>query len=161
MAMSASRRDSENERGTGTSWTERRGSASVRAPSRGARKATPNPSGAPIRTAPDTSSSSPADVGARRDHVGLHALGEAEKALTRLRQLATRRHAAKEPRAERLLERGNAPRHGGVVEAQAPRGAEDLAGARHGQEDAHVVPVHPRAPLTERLRNIMPEMLRA
>ncbi|MDT4876327.1 hypothetical protein FQZ97_1117590 [compost metagenome] len=54
MAMSASRRDNEKERGTGTSWMVRSGYCCVSRASLGARNVTPKPSGAPIRTVPDT-----------------------------------------------------------------------------------------------------------
>ena len=62
MAISASRRDSEKERGTGTSWMVSSRCRAVSSPRCLARKATPNPSGAPMRTVPETSSPSPASV---------------------------------------------------------------------------------------------------
>ena len=79
---------------------------------------------------------------ARGDHVALHALGNVEEALAGRRQLAAGGQPAKEFRAQRLLERCDAARDGGVVELQPLGGAEDLAGARHGKEDADVIPVH-------------------
>ena len=56
IARSASRSESEKLRGTGTSWIRKSGYASRNLPSRGARKALPNPSGVPMRTVPAKSS---------------------------------------------------------------------------------------------------------
>ena len=82
------------------------------------------------------------DLGARGDHVGLHALGDAEEALAGRRQLAAGGVAAEQFCVEGGLERGDAARHGGVVEVEPARRAEDLPGAGDGEEDAGVIPVH-------------------
>ena len=79
---------------------------------------------------------------ARGDHVGLHALGDRKKALAGRRQLAAGGEPAKQFCAERVLQRGDAARDGGVVELQPARRAEDLAGAGDREKDANVVPVH-------------------
>ena len=145
MAMSASRRDSENERGTGTSWIDSsRCSRGQRAEPRGeigdaetVRRADPHRAGDRLAFA--------GDLGARGDHVGLHALGDAEEALAGRRQLAAGGMAAEQLCAERLLQRGDAAGDGGVVELEPPRRAEDLPGAGHGEEDADIIPVHGNA----------------
>ncbi len=67
------------------------------------------------------------DLGAGGDHVGFHALGDGEEALAGRRQLAAGGEPAKELCAERLLQRGDPARDGGVVEFEPPRRAEDLA----------------------------------
>ena len=89
------------------------------------------------------------DFRAGGDHVGLHALGDAEEPLAGGRELAAGGEAAEEPCAERLLERGDTARHGGVVELEPARSAEDLAGTRDGKEDADIVPVHGNEPPVE------------
>ena len=142
MAMSASRRDSENERGTGTSWIDRsRMLGGQRAEARREigdaetiRRADAHRAGDRLAFA--------GDLGARGDHVGLHAFGDAEEALAGRRQLAARRVAAEQLCVERRLQRGDAAGHRGVVEVEPPRRAEDLPGTRDGEEDAGVIPVH-------------------
>ena len=144
--MSASRRDSEKERGTGTSWI-------FRSRCCGRQRAEPR------RQKGDAETVGRADahragnglvaagkLGARGDHVGFHALGDGEEALAGRRQLAAGGEPAKQLCAERVFQRGDAARDGGVVELQPARRAEDLAGAGDGEEDADVVPVHGGAP---------------
>ena len=82
------------------------------------------------------------DGRARGDHVAFHALGNVEKALAGRRQLAAGGQPAKQFCPQRILECGDAARDGGVVELQPLGRAKDLAGARHGEEDADVIPVH-------------------
>ena len=59
IAISASRREIEKARGTGTSSMTRPGWRSVSRQRRGARKAVPKPSGAPTRTVPERATSAP------------------------------------------------------------------------------------------------------
>ena len=147
MAMSASRRDSEKERGTGTSWMDK-------LPVLGGQRAEPRreigDAEAVRRADPHVAGDLLAfagELGARGDHVGLHALGHAEEALAGRRQFAAGGMAAEQLCAERLFERGEASRDRGVVELEPPRRAEDLPGARDGEEDADVIPVHGGRPI--------------
>ena len=140
--MSASRRDSEKERGTGTSWIFRSRCCAVeRAEARREEGDAETVRRADAHRARDGLAVA-GDLRAGGDHVGLHALGDVEEALAGRRQLAAGGEPAEQLCAKRLLQRGDAARHGGVVELQPPRRAEDLAGARDGKEDADVVPVH-------------------
>ena len=88
IAMSASRRESEKERGTGTSWMVRSGIARVSAPearreegrAETVRRADPHRAGK-RRSALPTS-------GARREHLRLHALGRGHEVLACRREIA-------------------------------------------------------------------------
>ena len=142
MAMSASRRDSEKERGTGTSWI-------VRSRMLRGQRAEPRREEGDAETVGRADAhrarnilALAGDLGAGGDHVGFHALGDGQETLAGRRQFAAGGEAAKQLCAERLLERGDAARDRGVVESEPPRRAEDLAGAGDGEEDADVIPVH-------------------
>ena len=104
-------------------------------PSRGARNDTPNPSGA-------------TQGRLRRQHLGLHALGVGEEGFAFAGQPAAIGAAHHQLRAERGLKRRDTAGGGGVVDAQALGGRQDLPGPGDSKKDPDVVPVHPAYPNT-------------
>ena len=83
-----------------------------------------------------------ADIGARGDHVSFHPLRDSQKAFAGRREFRPCRQPAEELGFEGGFESRHAPRYGGMIEFEPLRRAEDLARSRHGQEDAHVIPIH-------------------
>ena len=71
-----------------------------------------------------------------------HFLGRAEEALAGAGQLRAGRAPVEQFRAERGLQRRDPAADGRMVEPQALGGGDELPGARDGEEDPDVVPVH-------------------
>ena len=75
----------------------------------------------------------------------LHLRLDAERRLLHLEARLGGRPAVRapleEPHADAPLQRADAPRHRGVVHAQRAGGAGDGARARHGEEEAEIVPI--------------------
>ncbi len=82
------------------------------------------------------------EIGLRREHLRLDALGRDEEALALRRHAAAGGAALEELGAELFLERRHAAGNGRMVNAELARRGEELARARGGQEDADIVPIH-------------------
>jgi len=82
-----------------------------------------------------------ADIALDRQRLGLHALGLGEEPLAMGGQRVALGAALEELGLQRLLQRGDAARDGGVIGAEPARCGGQAARARHGQKEAEVVPV--------------------
>ena len=119
-----------------------RDSARPARPSSRRQKQVPNPSGAPIRTVPESARSAPADLARDRQRLGLHGLGLGEEPLAMLGQGVALRAALEELGLERAP-RGREMRRETVAWSAPSRRAADGQAARAGdrEEEAQVVPV--------------------
>ena len=141
MARSASRSDSEKLRGTGTSCSCNPGYSVRNRVSRGAMKALPNPSGAPMRIVPATSSCPPICAAPVSTSASMRSA-----VLSNLRAIFGQDRAARGPvkqaRAQIGLKRCDMPAEPRLAHAKARGRAQHLTLARDSQEIAQVVPVH-------------------
>ena len=71
----------------------------------------------------------------------LHPLGHLHRLRAQVRQLPAAGRAGQHPPAQRLLQRGNPARHGGVVQPEGLRRRRELRGAGDRQEDKQVIGV--------------------
>ncbi len=100
------------------------------------------PSGAPMRTSPLSSTSTPeTSAWACRKALSICSAA-ARKRSPALVSRAPVVQPLEQPRAERRFERRDAAARRRVVEPEPPRRGDELPGARHREEDADIVPVH-------------------
>lgn len=84
----------------------------------------------------------PPDARLHRQHLRFHPFCRAQKCLALRGKVAAIGPADEQAGLQRLLQRADAAAQGGVVDAEAAGGSEQLPGAGDCEEQARIVPVH-------------------